>query len=53
MANIVRKANYEEKQAALKNGHTFSIAEIEDVLELIPNSGLMDILGMMSAVFGL
>lgn len=35
MANIVRKANYEEKQAALKNGHTFSIAEIEDVLELI------------------
>lgn len=35
MATINRKANYEEKQQALRNGKTFSFAEIEDVVELI------------------
>lgn len=35
MAKIDRKANYEEKEEALKNDATFSMAEIEDVLELI------------------
>lgn len=35
MANINRKANCEEKRQALKHGATFSMAEIEDVLDLI------------------
>ena len=35
MARITRKANYEEKQEALKNHHTFSMAEILDVVELL------------------
>lgn len=35
MAKINRKANYEEKEEALKHDATFSMAEIEDVLELI------------------
>lgn len=35
MATINRKANYEEKQQALRNGKTFSIAEILDVVELL------------------
>lgn len=35
MAKINRKANYEEKREALKHGATFSVAEIEDVLDLI------------------
>ncbi len=43
MAKINRKANYEEKQTALKNGKTFSIAEIEDVLELIATKQWPDV----------
>lgn len=35
MAKINRRANYEEKKDAAKNGATFSMAEIEDVLELV------------------
>ncbi len=35
MAKINRMANYEEKREALKHDATFSMAEIEDVLELI------------------
>lgn len=35
MAKINRKANYEEKRDALEHDATFSMAEIEDVLELI------------------
>ena len=35
MAKINRKANYEEKEEALKHDATLSMAEIEDVLELI------------------
>lgn len=35
MAKINRRANYEEKKDAMKNGVTFSMAEIEDVLELV------------------
>lgn len=35
MAKINRKANYEEKMEALKHDATFSMTEIEDVLELI------------------
>lgn len=35
MAKINRKSNYDEKEEALKHHATFSMAEIEDVLELI------------------
>lgn len=35
MAKINRKANYEEKRRALEHHKTFSMAEVEDVLELI------------------
>lgn len=35
MADIKRKSNYEEKRRALENKHVFSMAEIEDVLELV------------------
>ena len=35
MANINRKANYEEKREALNHDETFSMAEIEDVLDLV------------------
>ena len=35
MAKINRKANYEEKEEALEHDATFSMAEIEDVLELV------------------
>ena len=43
MANITRKANYEEKREALKNDATFSMAEIEDVLELIATKQWPDV----------
>lgn len=35
MAKITRRANYEEKQQALKHDCTFSMAEILDVVELL------------------
>lgn len=43
MANIVRKASYEEKKAALEHDKTFSMAEIEDVLELIATEQWPDV----------
>lgn len=43
MAKIDRKANYEEKKEALKHGKTFSMAEIEDVLELIATKQWPDV----------
>ena len=43
MAKINRKANYEEKCNALKNESTLSMAEIEDVLELIATKQYPDV----------
>jgi len=43
MAKINRKANYEEKRRALDNDKTFSMAEIEDVLELIATKQYPDV----------
>lgn len=43
MAKINRKANYEEKRRALDNDNTFSMAEIEDVLELIATKQYPDV----------
>lgn len=43
MAKINRKANYDEKREALRNDATFSMAEIEDVLELIATKQWPDI----------
>lgn len=43
MAIIERKANYEEKREALKNDATFSMTEIEDVLELISQKKWPDV----------
>lgn len=37
MAKINRKSNHEEKMEALNHNATFSMAEIEDVLDLIVN----------------
>lgn len=41
MAN--RRANYKEKQEALKNDATFSMTEIEDILDLIVNREWPDV----------
>ncbi len=35
MAHVNRKANYDNKRNVLQNGTTFSLEEIEDILELI------------------
>lgn len=35
MAHVNRKANYDNNRNALQNGTTFSLEEIEDILELI------------------
>ena len=43
MAKINRKANYDNKKEALKHGSTFSMEEIEDVLELIVTKQYPDI----------
>ena len=43
MAKINRKSNYEGKREALKRGATFSMDEIEDVLELIVTKQYPDI----------
>lgn len=43
MAKINRKATYEDKELALRNGKTFSFAEIEDVVELIATKQYPDI----------
>ena len=39
---FLRKSTDIEKEEALRNGNTFSISEIEDVLELIKNKQYPD-----------
>ncbi len=43
MAKIDRKANYNEKREALNCNATFSMAEIEDVLELLATKQWPDV----------